>query len=254
MWLRANKISLNTSKTEIVLFRSKRKTITKKLNFRISGQNIPISKSVKYLGVMLNENLSWDSHMAYILPKLNRGLGLLSKIRYYVPKFLLRTIYFCLFNSHLIYASQIWAQQKTILQKLQILQNKALRIINFKPHDTAANELFFSNKILKISDYLKLLNCLFVKDVLTENSLKIFSEYFERSENQHNHQTRHATRNCVKLNNVNTGTYGLNSVKHQSSLTWNDFQNKVNIDMYSEHDTKIKETLKKYFFNQYNQQ
>ena len=85
MWLRANKISLNTSKTEIVLFRSKRKTITKKLNFRISGQNIPISKSVKYLGVMLNENLSWDSHMAYILPKLNRGLGLLSKIRYYVP-------------------------------------------------------------------------------------------------------------------------------------------------------------------------
>ena len=163
VWLRANKISLNTSKTEIVLFRSKRKTITKKLNFRISGQNIPISKSVKYLGVMLNENLSWDSHMAYILPKLNRGLGLLSKIRYYVPKFLLRTIYFCLFNSHLIYASQIWAQQKTILQKLQILQNKALRIINFKPCDTAANELFFSNKTLKISTgllkTLKLLVC-----------------------------------------------------------------------------------------------
>ena len=40
-------------------------------------------------------------------------------------------------------------------------------------------------------------------------------------------------------------------MKHQSSLTWNDFQNKVNIDMYSEHDTKIKETLKKYFFNQF---
>ena len=137
VWFRANKISLNTSKTKIVLFRSKRKTITKKLNFRISGQNIPISKSVKYLGVMLNENLSWDSHMTYILPKLNRGLGLLSKIRYYVPKVLLQTIYFCLFNSHLVYASQIWAQQKIILQKLQILQNKVLRIINFKSHDSS---------------------------------------------------------------------------------------------------------------------
>ena len=54
----SEQISLNASKTEIVLFRSKRKTITKKLNFRISGQKIPISKSVKYLGVMLNENLS----------------------------------------------------------------------------------------------------------------------------------------------------------------------------------------------------
>ena len=49
VWLRANKISLSTNKTEIVLFRSKRKTITKKLNLRISGLNIPISKSVKYL-------------------------------------------------------------------------------------------------------------------------------------------------------------------------------------------------------------
>lgn len=253
-WLRANKISLNTSKTEIIIFRSKRKTITKKLNFRISGQKIPISKTVKYLGVILNENLSWDSHMDYILPKLNRGLGLLSKIRYCVPNFLLRTIYFCLFNSHLIYASQVWAQQKTILQKLQVLQNKALRIINFKPRDSSANELYFSTKILKISDYLKLLNCLLVKDVLTDNSLKVFSEYFERTENQHNHQTRHTARNCVKLNTVNTGTYGLNSVKHQSSLTWNDLQNKVNIDMYSEHTTKIKEELKEYFFNQYNQQ
>ena len=87
-----------TSKTKIALFRSKRKTITKKLNFQISGQNIPISKSVKYLGVMLNENLSWDSHMAYILPKLNRGLGLLSKIRYYVPKFLLRTIFLLIYT------------------------------------------------------------------------------------------------------------------------------------------------------------
>ena len=101
VWLRANKISLNTSKTEIA--RSKIKTITEKLNFQISGQNIPISKSVKYLGVMLNENLSWDSHMAYILPKLNRGLGLLSKIRYYVPKFLLNYLYLFAYLTQILY-------------------------------------------------------------------------------------------------------------------------------------------------------
>ena len=48
-WLKTNKISLNTGKIEIIMFRPKNTTITKKLNFRISGQKIILSKSVKYL-------------------------------------------------------------------------------------------------------------------------------------------------------------------------------------------------------------
>ena len=50
-WLRSNKISLNADKTEIIIFRSKRKQITKYLNFQISGQKINISNKVKYLGI-----------------------------------------------------------------------------------------------------------------------------------------------------------------------------------------------------------
>ena len=62
-WHRANKISLNTSKTEIVIFRQKHKIITKHLNFRISGEKINLSMTVKYLGVILvsilSEHLEW---------------------------------------------------------------------------------------------------------------------------------------------------------------------------------------------------
>ena len=50
-WLRSNKISLNADKTEIIIFRSKRKQITKYLNFRTSGQKNNISNKVKYLGL-----------------------------------------------------------------------------------------------------------------------------------------------------------------------------------------------------------
>ena len=57
-WLRANRISLNVDNTEIVIFRPKGKDITKKLNFRISDQQIYISKQVKYLGLMLDESLT----------------------------------------------------------------------------------------------------------------------------------------------------------------------------------------------------
>ena len=82
------------------------------MNFRVSGQKINTTTSVKYLGVCLNDSLTWETHFKNLIPKLNRAIGLLSKVRHYTPKLLLKTIYYPLFNSHLIYASQIWGKQK----------------------------------------------------------------------------------------------------------------------------------------------
>ena len=150
-WLKANKISLNTSKTEILIFRTKNKIITKKLNFRISGQKIIPSKSVKYLGLIIDEHLSWDSHIHILKAKLNRAVGMLAKIRHYVPHTTIKSIYFSIFSSHLTYGSQIWCQttnNKT--NNLSLLQNKAIRIINFKQRDINTNPLYHQNNILKL--------------------------------------------------------------------------------------------------------
>ena len=104
------------------------------MNFRVSGQKINTTTSVKYLGVYLNDSLTWETHFKNLIPKLNRAIGLLSKVRHYTPKFLLKTIYYSLFNSHLIYGSQIWGQTKTkLFQEVVKLQNKAIRIINSLP-------------------------------------------------------------------------------------------------------------------------
>ena len=162
-WLRSNKISLNTSKTEILLFRPKGKTITKHLNFRISGERIKTSTTVKYLGVLLHEHLNWQPHIDSLVTKLSRAAGLLSKIRYYVPKYLLRTIYFSIFNSHMIYTCQIWGQNKCKIKKISELQDKSIRIINFKEKNYPATELYKNSRILKLSDCLKLLNCMFLE-------------------------------------------------------------------------------------------
>ena len=61
-WLRANRIALNTTKTEIVLFRTPRKPITRKMNFRSSGQKIKLKSSAKYLGLIIDEFLNWKTH------------------------------------------------------------------------------------------------------------------------------------------------------------------------------------------------
>ena len=62
-WLRANKISLNTKKTEIVLFRAQETEMKKNMNFRISGQKIKIMKETKYLGMVMDEHLTFKNHM-----------------------------------------------------------------------------------------------------------------------------------------------------------------------------------------------
>ena len=69
-WLRENKISLNTSKTKVLIYKPKTKKIYKNLNFRISGQKIEISDSIKYLGLHLQDTLEWDIHLNAIIKKL----------------------------------------------------------------------------------------------------------------------------------------------------------------------------------------
>ena len=208
------KISLNTSKTEIIIFRPKQKQITKPLNFRISGQKINTCSKVRYLSIILEEHLDWNLHINSLKCKLNRAIGILSKIQHYVPKFLLNTLYYTMFHSHLIYSCQIWGQNNTILRKLEPLQNKALRIINFKNNEYNVNELYKTNKILKIADYIKLSNCYFVRDVIAQSTIPPFQEFFIQMRYTHQHNTRHATQNTVTLNQYKTAFYGTHSIKH----------------------------------------
>ena len=106
-WLRANKISLNTKKTEIVLLRAQKTEIKKNINFQICGQKIKIMKETKYLGMVMDESLTFKNHMDTVKLKLNRVNGLLAKLRHYVNPILLRTIYYTIFESHLRYGCQL---------------------------------------------------------------------------------------------------------------------------------------------------
>ena len=60
--LKANKINLNLTKSEIGIFRPKQKSRTKHMNLRISGQRAHLSSKVRYQGVILQENLEWEQH------------------------------------------------------------------------------------------------------------------------------------------------------------------------------------------------
>ena len=226
-WLRANKLSLNADKSEIVIFRSKSNKITKQLNFRISGQKINPTTHLKYLGIYLDEYLNWEFHTNQIILKLPRANCMLSKIRHYVPQKILLSIYYSIFSSHMTYGCQVWSQEDNPLTKrIQNLQNKAIKLIFFKTHDCDTSSIYKNNKVLKFSDQIQLTNILFIYDYLNKNLPDAFVNAFSLAHNRHNHQTRNTTKLILNLPQVNTTKYGLNSITYKSIKNWNEILSK----------------------------
>ena len=80
-WHNANKISLNVKKTELVIFKHKKKELECPIKIKLSRKKLYPSKSVKYLGVKIDENLNWKDQTYDIVTKLSRANALLYKIR-----------------------------------------------------------------------------------------------------------------------------------------------------------------------------
>ena len=97
-WLNTNKVSLNVKKTEVVIFKSKQKKLEGDLKIKLCGKRLYPTVSVKYLGVKIDTNLTWQHHINDLSIKLKRGNALLFKIRKYVSPKILRSIYFAIFG------------------------------------------------------------------------------------------------------------------------------------------------------------
>ena len=134
-WLNANKISLNIKKTEMIFFKSKQKKFEGDLKIKLCGKRLYPTESVKYLGVKIDTNLSWQYHVNDLSIKPNRANALLFKMRKYVCLKILRSIYFAIFDSYLSYCCLVLAQNCSTIQRIIILQKKSIRTINLQPRN-----------------------------------------------------------------------------------------------------------------------
>ena len=252
-WLRVNKISLNKSKTELLIFKHPNKTINHEFKFKMDGKKLYPSKFVKYLGILIDSNLTFSYHMNSISSKLSRAIGLLSRILHYVTKGIIRSIYFAIFSSILTYASQIWGQIKSRhFTRLVTLQNKAIKIINFANFRDPVMPLYKAMKILKLSDNIRINNYLFVFDDLSGCLPPALKNAFQLSASLHSYVTRNSTHKMVKLPKARTTVYGLKSIKFQACHEWN-FFNKHFKDKQLHAKSKLvcKKTLNNYFYESY---
>ena len=191
-----------------------------------------LSKKVTYLGMTLDEHLDWSPQLQNLFTKLSTAVGMLSKLRYYLQYNTLISIYYALFNSHIDYCIQnLGFTNQASIEKIEKLQNKALRIIHFKgPRDTT-RPLYEGSKILPIRKLLKQKHCLFAFDFFRNLLPNYFSNYLTPLGIHHNHCTR-ATGHSLVVVRTNRIRYGSYNIANQISKDWNELHSKI--DNYNE--------------------
>ena len=127
----------------MVIFKSKRKKFNDTVKIKLSGKRIYPTASVKYLGVKIDQHLTWQHHINDLFVKLNRANALLFKIRKFVDDKILRPIYFAIFESNLNYCSLVWDQNYNAINLLVILQHSTFFFYHFFYTFLFNNWLFF---------------------------------------------------------------------------------------------------------------
>ena len=80
-WLCSNRLSLNVTKTEFIVFRPPKRPLNHRIVLKLNGMKIYESPKIKYLGVILDSQLRWNHHINELTKKLNRAIGMIFKIR-----------------------------------------------------------------------------------------------------------------------------------------------------------------------------
>ena len=227
-WLLANKISLNTAKTELIFFKKPHSpSPPPSRKIKLNGTRILPTDSIKYLGIYLDNTLSGFTHCSQLLPKLRRSVGMLAKARHYLDTKELLAIYHATFASHLSYGCQIWTQHNNpLINKIISIQKNALRTLTFSEIKAHTNPIFKALKILKFKDQIELFNCLFVHDQINNILPVNFKDYFISLNNLNYSRTRNSKTAKLFVPSINSTRYGPHSVKHSCILSWNNTINK----------------------------
>ena len=171
---------------------------------------------MKFLGVLLDETLSWRSHLVELSRKLARSVSIFYKLRHYVPLDTLISIYYALFYPFLTYGIVVWgATYENLLKPVLISQKKVIRAITFSEPTSHSSPLFADLKILKLGDIYQLHISSFAFECLHDIAPAQFKDFFR------------PTRGDFFLVRKNTLQYGIRSISYNGVRIWNNIPSEI---------------------------
>ena len=124
---------------------------------KLNGHSLSMlfKNCIKYLGIFIDKNLNWAPHIQHINSKISKNVGILFKLRYFLPTNTLKQIYYSLIYAYLHYGIMSWGNTyPSRLTKVHTKQNKCIHCI------------FFSHNRESTAPYFKLLDILNIDNIL----------------------------------------------------------------------------------------
>ena len=221
-WLVSNRLTFNATKSEFMLIGSRRRSSTLS-DTQLSIDNVPIEQvpTVKSLGIYIDENLTWYSHIDKLCKKIASTTGAIKRVKPFVPQSNLLNIYNSLVQSHFDYCSLLGGNcGKTLSNKLQKLQSHASRVITSSNFDVDVDSLFhkLSWKDLTMKSKRQIQNALTVFKSLNGLVPEYLSSKFIKR-NKKNYSLRNSVNKLVVP--FPRTNYMKNSFNYSNATLWN---------------------------------
>ena len=245
-WYKANKLSLNVKKTNYVFFPCNKLHAEYICDIIINNAIINQKQYVTFLGILMDAALSWDNHISKLATKLTSALYALRSAKNYLTEKALKTIYYALFQSHIDYGLILWGTAaKKHINRIWILQKKAIRILTKATYNAHTNPLFHKLRILKLWDIYKVQQAKFMHKMYRKALPDPLNYILVLNSQIHDHFTRNRInprRPLLKSSKASRGIY------YNSSILWCNLDPEFkDIPEYSVFSRK----LKKHFLHQY---
>ena len=191
-WLRLNKLSLNLKKTHFMVFRRQRAKVTITEKLIVDKVEIDKVDHTKFLGVVIDQNLSFQNHIQYIKGKISRGIGILYKCRLLFNQNTKISLYNAFIYPYFNYCISIWGNTfDCFLKPLIILQKRAVRLIVGAKRYDHTDPIFDALKILRLQQIYIYTVQSFIFKFYHKKLPHFYDDFFQFNNENHNHDTRH---------------------------------------------------------------
>ena len=219
----ANKLTVSIDKTCYSIFSPFPRSNCNSNHVAVKFAGTPLTRVdyCKYLGLYIDNKMTWEYHIESVYKKLIRLVGIFYKLRSKLPDYCLKSIYFAFVYPHLLYGIELYANTvQSRLDPLEKLNNKILRILQNKPLLTHTSVLYSNYTTLPIRQLFSYQILLLVHKVLHQGPAELphsFLNYFNPNSNIHPYYTRAC--NSPHLERVNT-SFGSRSIQFKGSQLW----------------------------------
>ena len=195
------------------------------MNIKINGNKLEKCDNYKYLGVIFDNNLSWQPHIEYICGKISKACGALSKIRHCVDIETLKNVYYALVYSYLRYGIVAWGNaNENAMKPLISLLNRVVRIMTFAPFRINTGPIF---EFLKFMDIPQIFHLETGKFVFKSKSgllpINEIAKYFERQSATHYHNLRHSDNRLLVIPLELLSSFKRKSLHYRGIDLWNSY-------------------------------